>query len=563
MQPLDLYGRAISGIESGSPDGDYSKLGPVTRRGDRAYGRYQVMGENIPEWTRRHLGIALTPQQFLQDPTAQDNVFNGQFGDYVSKFGPEGAARAWFAGPGGMNNYSKTDQLGTSVQSYGGKFTSALNKMQGTPGGMTPNARVADGFMGLPMSPNERVADGFAAMDPNNADAAALPPTATPTAGVTAPAASPTADPQAGKDPAWVGTTGNALMNVSAILGSLGAIDGKSIVPQLAQNAMALQQANKPQWGVISEGLFGKKYGWINPNMQTVTGANGAGGGVGGAGSFPATGNTGLDDSLDKFEKLYSSGERDPDKLKATLHPLLKSEVEGALEGKASASALGRGSARQVVMMLGHYLDSNFDETSYNQRNQVAKGFAQTTPTSYGGIKLSAQTILNHAGEYLPLIDKIRSGTGLDDAGPDFARSWQQYFRSHSGNDPEFTNNLARAKQLSEGIAGETSRMQTGGPGSETTRSEYRTKLALDQPTGAIKGTLRSIVDLMDGKLQAAADQYNMAYGTQKTPRDFLEPKYKEIYDRVKASSDEAAARGNKASPSGAANDKRKPLSAF
>jgi hypothetical protein len=119
----DAYGNAISGIESG---GRYDLLGPVTKTGDRAYGKYQVMGSNVPEWTRAALGRAMTPQEFLADQRAQDAVFQHRFGSYVQKYGPGGAARAWFAGEGGMSNPDATDQLGTSVADYERRFNAGL-----------------------------------------------------------------------------------------------------------------------------------------------------------------------------------------------------------------------------------------------------------------------------------------------------------------------------------------------------------------------------------------------------------------------------------------------------
>jgi hypothetical protein len=117
------FGNAIASIESG---GKYDILGPVTKTGDRAYGKYQVMGANVPQWTKAHLGQEMTPQAFLADPKAQDAVFNGQFGQYAQKYGPEGAAKAWFAGEKGMNNPNARDQLGTTVSSYAQKFNRAL-----------------------------------------------------------------------------------------------------------------------------------------------------------------------------------------------------------------------------------------------------------------------------------------------------------------------------------------------------------------------------------------------------------------------------------------------------
>jgi hypothetical protein len=117
------YAAAISNIESG---GKYDQLGPVTKSGDRAYGKYQIMGGNIPLWTEKVFGKAMTPDQFLASPAAQDAVFNSQFGSYVDKYGPAGAAKAWFAGEGGMNNPNAKDVLGTSVDDYARRFEASL-----------------------------------------------------------------------------------------------------------------------------------------------------------------------------------------------------------------------------------------------------------------------------------------------------------------------------------------------------------------------------------------------------------------------------------------------------
>lgn len=122
---MAAYRDAIASIES-KGSGGYAALGPKTKNGDRAYGRYQVMGRNIPEWTKAALGKAMTPEQFLADPKAQDAVFDHRFGGYVAKYGPEKAARAWFGGPGSINKPKAKDVLGTDVASYGAKFMKAL-----------------------------------------------------------------------------------------------------------------------------------------------------------------------------------------------------------------------------------------------------------------------------------------------------------------------------------------------------------------------------------------------------------------------------------------------------
>jgi hypothetical protein len=119
------YADAIASIESRG-DGGYRAVGPATGSGDRALGRYQVMASNVRPWSKEILGREVTPQEFMTNTALQDQIFQGKFGQYVQKYGPEGAARAWFAGEGGMNDPNRRDVLGTSVAGYANKFNKAM-----------------------------------------------------------------------------------------------------------------------------------------------------------------------------------------------------------------------------------------------------------------------------------------------------------------------------------------------------------------------------------------------------------------------------------------------------
>lgn len=147
---MSRYAAATSGQESG---GNYAALGPVvknptTGQPDRAYGKYQVMGTNIPKWTQEILGSPMTPQQFLQSPQAQEAVYRAKFGQYVQQYGPEGAARAWFGGPKGMNNPDAMDINGMTVGRYGQNFTKLASNAPGLPQGA-----VAPGGTAAPIAP--------------------------------------------------------------------------------------------------------------------------------------------------------------------------------------------------------------------------------------------------------------------------------------------------------------------------------------------------------------------------------------------------------------------------
>lgn len=123
------YRDAIASIESAG-SGDYSAVGPTHPKMGQALGRYQIMEANLAPWGQEALGRPVSKEEFLSNPQIQDALFDAKFGSYVSKFGPEGAAQAWFAGPGGVGKTERKDVLGTDVNSYGKKFLSALGGSQ-------------------------------------------------------------------------------------------------------------------------------------------------------------------------------------------------------------------------------------------------------------------------------------------------------------------------------------------------------------------------------------------------------------------------------------------------
>jgi hypothetical protein len=123
---LSQYAQSIKNIESSG--GNYGMVGPQTNSGDRAYGAYQVMGNNVPDWTEKHYGERLTPQQFLKNKDAQDAVFNGEFGASLKKHGnPQDAAAVWFSGRPLSQSANNSDGYITTRQ-YVDKFNKGLGK---------------------------------------------------------------------------------------------------------------------------------------------------------------------------------------------------------------------------------------------------------------------------------------------------------------------------------------------------------------------------------------------------------------------------------------------------
>lgn len=97
---ISKFRAAIIGKESG---GNYGAVNPDSG----ALGIGQVMPENVGPWTKQYLGRSLTPQQFLNDPAAQDAVVNGRFKDMIADQQAAGfsgeqmirrAAAVWYSG---------------------------------------------------------------------------------------------------------------------------------------------------------------------------------------------------------------------------------------------------------------------------------------------------------------------------------------------------------------------------------------------------------------------------------------------------------------------------------
>ena len=136
---MDQYKAAIAKIESNG--GDYGALGPTTKSGDHAYGKYQVMGANIPSWTKAALGQSMTPQQFLADPKAQEAVFEHQFGQYVQQYGPQDAASVWFTGrPLKAGGAQAADVNNMTGQRYADTFMKYLGSQPQQDAGTPANA---------------------------------------------------------------------------------------------------------------------------------------------------------------------------------------------------------------------------------------------------------------------------------------------------------------------------------------------------------------------------------------------------------------------------------------
>jgi hypothetical protein len=116
---------AIGTFESG---GRYDLQGVQTKHG-RALGKYQVMENFLPEFLRDAGMPAMTKEEFLKSPSAQDQLFNSRFGSYMKETGSfNDAASKWFSGKTMAEAGSRKDALGTTVPAYVANVNAILAK---------------------------------------------------------------------------------------------------------------------------------------------------------------------------------------------------------------------------------------------------------------------------------------------------------------------------------------------------------------------------------------------------------------------------------------------------
>lgn len=105
-----------------------------------AYGKYQVMGFNIPKWTAEAFGKAMTIQEFLNSPEKQEALMRYRSEQEYAKYGNwDDVAAVWFSGRPASGNVS-ADKFGTSVPSYITKYRNAMG-ITSTTGGVSSEVK--------------------------------------------------------------------------------------------------------------------------------------------------------------------------------------------------------------------------------------------------------------------------------------------------------------------------------------------------------------------------------------------------------------------------------------
>ena len=151
---------AVMGQES---NGNYRAVNPNSG----ALGLYQVMPANVGPWSKKYLGISVTPSQFLNNASLQTRLVTAVMKDYVNRYGYRGAASAWYSGnPNLASNYNP-QKYGPSIGSY---VDSVMDRMKTA----SPAFGMAGGMIGVLDTGLKAVKEGFAKEEASRPEPAPL-----------------------------------------------------------------------------------------------------------------------------------------------------------------------------------------------------------------------------------------------------------------------------------------------------------------------------------------------------------------------------------------------------
>lgn len=494
QQNQSPYAGAIAKVESG---GDYNALGPITnpQTGNRALGKYQVMASNVAPWTQEVLGKALTPQEFLANPQAQDAVFQAKFGSYVQKYGPDGAARAWFAGEGGMNDPNRKDQIGTSVSDYSRRFNSALGPQGG-----------AMSFAGQPQAAPQQAPTDISAQ-------ARMPQPQT-----------PQTIQQSGVPPetvarlqAMIRAGGSAERMALALIqkyaepkyGFQTLPDGTVLRTDQNRGTVApIYQSNKPSFSVIGKDQNGNDvHGFVDTANSTVRGIDGK----------PVSSNS----AIGQQPNSQLTG----DEYLKTLDPGRAAQVKAIVEGRMAPPGGFALKSPQVMAIMrdAAQYEPGFDFTKWTQRNSTVRDFA----SGKGAQNVTAlNTVMGHLGDLAEKADALKNYGGVLTP----LNTVTNMVADKTG-DPRIKNfDMAR-----NAVSDELARVFRSAGMSDSEIRQWKENISANNSPEQLKGVIKTAVGLIESRLAALGEQRNNGFSTKLEPSDLLNPKAKEQLEKVRA----------------------------
>jgi hypothetical protein len=462
--------RLAASIRKNESSGNYANVTTTTnpRTGQRqsAIGAYGIMDFNVGPWTREVLGQAMTPQQFLSSPGAQDAVAKAKLGQYASKYGLSGAARAWIGGEGNMYG-SAPDAFGTTPSAYAARVTRDMGLppeiTQGRSAGTAPGTEGQ--AMGLSAPPSVAAGPGVAQLAQNTGQ--------------------------------FGGITRDQLVQLAR----------NPVTADLARQIVARQISPEMKIEKITD-AEGVEH-LIRVPVQGPAGdvsAGMLGAGTQGAESPETAGLTGED-----YLKTLDSGRAN----------LVKAIAEGRspMPSLSAKSPQVRSLARDVMRY-----EPGMDSALWRARNTA---YTSATSGKIAQNYASFETALSHINQLDSRIDALNN-SNIQPWNAAANRVKRQY-------DPNLDTALKQFEIDKNAAVAELTRAFRGTGGNVHDLKEWEDTLSSAGSPQALHAAIREGVELLRGRMEAVSDEYNRAMQSKVPigPDALLEPKYKEIFNRL------------------------------
>lgn len=174
----------------------------------------------------------------------------------------------------------------------------------------------------------------------------------------------------------------------------------------------------------------------------------------------------------------------------------------------------------QAMMQYAQKVDPNFDATTWGARNATRRDFA--TGKSAAAIT-ALNTALGHAGVLVKDFDALDNGI--------FPR-WNALINNigkERGSDK-----VGNAMESRDALASEARKVfaATGG-GNLTELQEWQKNFPIHGSPEQQRGAMKKFVELLDSRLESLANQYNRGMGRTQDPLQLLDPKARQVYEKL------------------------------
>jgi hypothetical protein len=189
------------------------------------------------------------------------------------------------------------------------------------------------------------------------------------------------------------------------------------------------------------------------------------------------------------------------------------------------------------LMLVANQIDPTLDGTTFKARQKTRDDY------SPGGVTGKKMVSINAAMAHL---DNLEQNFGaLNNGDTPWLNSAENSILNNNvggigglirlgGKVKQTQQNLGAANRNISDLSGELANaFRTGGGMSESDIKRELEGLNVNQSPSGMKGNITAAIHDLHGKFQPMVDAYNQTMGTNKTVSDFLEPKAKEVYDRV------------------------------